>query len=50
MPEPKPEQSSRALVAMTIIGLVLLVGLVLYFWLGPTTPVVATPTATELTS
>jgi hypothetical protein len=37
-------------ISLLIIGVLLVVGLGLFFWLAPRTPVVATPIETEATS
>lgn len=50
MVEPQGEKPSSGMVWMAVVGMMLLIGLALYFWLGPKTPVVATPAETEAVS
>ena len=45
----KEEPVSQPTISLVIIGVVLLLGLGLYFWLAPGTPVVATPIEVETT-
>jgi hypothetical protein len=47
MSSSKDEPVSQPTISLVIIGLVLLLGLGLYFWLAPSTPVVATPIEAE---
>jgi hypothetical protein len=42
------EPVSQPRISLLIIGVMLLVGLALYLWLAPRTPVVATPIETEV--
>jgi hypothetical protein len=50
MAAPEGEKPSTGMVWMAVVGLALVIGLGLYFWLGPKTPVVAKPVETESTS
>ncbi len=43
----KDEPVSQPTISLVIIGLMLVLGLGLYFWLAPRTPVVATPIESE---
>ncbi len=44
----KDDPVSQPTISLAIIGLTLLLGLGLYFWLAPRTPVVATPIESEV--
>lgn len=46
---PAPERTSSTGL-LVLLAVITVVGLGLYFWLAPRTPIVATPVGTELTS